>query len=720
MKNWGKITEKHNLINNDYWPVYLGNGSIGGIFSFFGTQEGVYKKDIPFFQSPLIPYIYHDAVWNVVGERVPLGRLRGYFGNHPDSFQDISQVKQALDIEKGVLTTEGKVEGIPYQTKTFIHREEDLVCLQLRTEGKVGINVFFELKSPFEKKEGIIGKDAIILCAEMEGWHLAISLASTSPSSQYVGYNLIGVRAKEAVDVFASFTVAKTKVGTRRKQQAKVIETTHQTVTQAKEKGWQVLGEEQGKSWAKFWAQSFVRIPDPHLEKFYHASLFYLAQSIGSFGVSPVGLAVNGWSGRRFFDDLFMQMGMWFSNHVKEASKITEFRIKTSLTARELAKSIGFSGAVYPWESDRAGNERAPDPFLYQHSLSTGMASGLLWNQFLFTNEEQILRKIYPILLNIAQYATEIMVYDKKDRKYKLGGTFTEARNSFGINPIENSGNIKKALRNFYRASKYLGQDLDFTKKVKRIINNWSLPNDGSKYISFEEERDTKGNLLLTKGLKVRCGGQYYVLFPMQLIHQSDPLLPGTFDDVTRNLNYPHLPGFHLGALVTVAALLGKSDEALALIEKIAKEYILSHYVTLETPGEGTPYFMTTAGTVVTAVLSLFFYSNYDEILLFHAVPAGWKDIEFKNLRSHHALLISGTMEKGAIEKVKIVNSSLVKVNKKLLVYKIDPGSDYKITISKCRNKTERMIIKCQSEMKIRLSLEPNSEYILKKITRNF
>ncbi len=99
--------------------------------------------------------------------------------------------------------------------------------------------------------------------------------------------------------------------------------------------------------------------------------IFYLLCSIRegtNFSIPPMGLSSSGYYGHIFWDADTWMFPAILLMHPEFAKSMVMFRYLTLEKSKEKAKANGYSGAMYPWESDELGYETTPK-FAWQNAL---------------------------------------------------------------------------------------------------------------------------------------------------------------------------------------------------------------------------------------------------------------------------------------------------------------------------------------------------------------
>src|SRR5207245_7250394 len=132
---------------------------------------------------------------------------------------------------------------------------------------------------------------------------------------------------------------------------------------------------------------------EPRLQREIHGMLFYLRAS-GREGTDestpPMGLSSAGYFGHVFWDADTWMFPPLLVLHPAIARSMVGFRYGALAAARRNARSNGYRGAMYPWESDELGDETTPR-FAWQNALYENHVTGDIalaqWQYYLATGD---------------------------------------------------------------------------------------------------------------------------------------------------------------------------------------------------------------------------------------------------------------------------------------------------------------------------------------------
>jgi trehalose/maltose hydrolase-like predicted phosphorylase len=142
------------------------------------------------------------------------------------------------------------------------------------------------------------------------------------------------------------------------------LETADHLLEIAEHLGFDRLLAEHRESWAQRWSDTEVTIEgDPESELAARFALFHLLSATGDTGEMAVGargLTGDAYAGHVFWDaDVFVLPALAAISPIS-ARAMLEYRIRRLPAAQMLAKTRGFDGARFPWESARDGTDVTP------------------------------------------------------------------------------------------------------------------------------------------------------------------------------------------------------------------------------------------------------------------------------------------------------------------------------------------------------------------------
>ena len=137
-------------------------------------------------------------------------------------------------------------------------------------------------------------------------------------------------------------------------------------VRQKKEKGYQVLKEEQIAQWESLWTHSEVQIKgDIKAMESVNYSLYHLhsiaPRHTQSLSIPARGLSGQTYKGAVFWDTEMFMLDFFLMTDPDTARVLMKYRIDTLQGALDKAKHYGYDGAFYAWESQEGGFDACTD-----------------------------------------------------------------------------------------------------------------------------------------------------------------------------------------------------------------------------------------------------------------------------------------------------------------------------------------------------------------------
>lgn len=179
--------------------------------------------------------------------------------------------------------------------------------------------------------------------------------------------------------------------------------------------------------WDRLWLNSRIVITgDDYAQYAVNFSIYHLLRSINMHD-SRVAICAKGFAGEAYFGHFFWDteiylLPFYLYTNPDMAKKLVEFRINTLSGAIRNAKSYGYEGARYPWESSVLGDEQCPN---WQYAdnevhITADVVFGL-WHYYTNTQDIEFLRNIMPVLTETSKYWCS-RVYKNQDSSVHING----------------------------------------------------------------------------------------------------------------------------------------------------------------------------------------------------------------------------------------------------------------------------------------------------------
>ena len=191
--------------------------------------------------------------------------------------------------------------------------------------------------------------------------------------------------------------------------------------------GYDVLRAAHEAAWDRLWETDVQVTGDPELQRVLHAMLFYLLASLREgtdLSIPPMGLSSAGYYGHVFWDADTWMFPALAVLHPALARSMVGFRARVLPAAQRNARSHGYRGAMYPWESDERGEETTPR-FAWQNALYenhvTGDVALAQWQYYCATGDSAWLAgEGYPVIRETADFWVSRASYDRVRNRYDI------------------------------------------------------------------------------------------------------------------------------------------------------------------------------------------------------------------------------------------------------------------------------------------------------------
>jgi len=191
-------------------------------------------------------------------------------------------------------------------------------------------------------------------------------------------------------------------------------------------------------SWEKLWADSDIEIKgDPDTEKSLCFNIYHLLiagrEGNGKSSIGAKTLTGEGYRGHIFWDaDIFISP-FFIYNRPKVAKNMLLYRYNRLDAARRIAESLGYKGAMFPWESADTGEETTPawaknfDGSIIQirthemeHHITADVAYAV-YHYYVATQDERfMLRHGFEMIFETARFWASRVVYNSKQNRYEI------------------------------------------------------------------------------------------------------------------------------------------------------------------------------------------------------------------------------------------------------------------------------------------------------------
>lgn len=401
--------------------------------------------------------------------------------------------------------------------------------------------------------------------------------------------------------------------------------------------GVDALRREHVKGWGDYYAEGYVRVPDPRLQRLVDVANYHVRcdRTHWSF---PVGIFPSHWNGRYFgFDEMYIHQGMISAGHLADARRCPDFRFRTLPDAERrvghYGRNGGRDGAQWMWESVETGNtEGCPVGFWQQHYFHMAAICRTAWTQYLYEDDLDWLRERgYPVITGCARFFSKNMIYRDSNGSIYLGKcTDLERLGPSRENAYMTTVGAMYAMQSFAAASDVLKTNAVEAAEMRRLAEGLraSLPVDGARFVGY---RGCKEETVATL-----AGG-----FPFPVFGRHDAMHARTCRHfITKGTKtggnmYPmgsHVCPWYAGKMALSMIWLADDVEPYRWMKDAAQA--IGHFgetFEINEPGlRHTPWFTTGAGTCLFAVNQMLLCDAEGELWLGMGVPKDWTDYAFR------------------------------------------------------------------------------------------
>jgi trehalose/maltose hydrolase-like predicted phosphorylase len=352
------------------------------------------------------------------------------------------------------------------------------------------------------------------------------------------------------------------------------------------------------KAWDSLWKSDIVIEGDPQSQQDVRSMLYHLYSFVRegtAYSPSPMGLSGLGYNGHVFWDTELWMYPALLVMHPELAKSMVEYRFQRLEAAKRNAFSLGFKGAMFPWESAETGVEETPVWALsgpFEHHITADVAIAA-WNYYAVTQDRQwLIEKGYPILSATADFWTS-RVERNGPGKYDIKNVV--AADEWAENVDNNAFTNAAARANLQyaaQAAKILG--LPANPDWQHVAENIPV---------LKMENGVTREHASYKGEGIKQADVQLLAYPLKEI--TDPR------QIQKDLEYyesrvPNegTPAMTQGVFALLYARLGNPDKSYHWFKDAYLPNLNPPFrVIAETKGGTNPYFSTGAGGVLQAVI---------------------------------------------------------------------------------------------------------------------
>lgn len=363
--------------------------------------------------------------------------------------------------------------------------------------------------------------------------------------------------------------------------------------------GDEAIIEEHERRWADLWRGNIIVDGDEEFAEIVNSAIYNLYSSMRSdsrLSIAPMGLTSDKYFGHIFWDADTWMLPVFAILNPSMARSIVDYRADREKAAHRNASARGYSGAMFPWESDFKGEESTPlfamtGPLEHHVTADVGIGA---WTYFCVTRDSAWLASTgYPLIEKCAEFVLS-RVSENADGSYSINNVVGADEYSIGVddNAFTN-GSAEVLLRIASQAAAAVGKDGN---------QRWPEIAGNIRYHYFPDSRVIRQhshyNGEMTKQADVEL-----LAYPLNLLTGSR--------QIEENLSYYAQridsidgPAMSHAAMAVNYVKMNKPEQAYKLVEKAYRPNLRGPFHMLsETPVNDATYFMTGAGALLQAVI---------------------------------------------------------------------------------------------------------------------
>jgi hypothetical protein len=662
-----------------YHPLYLANGVFGGLLDLSGATMDLWSSEIGCV--PVEGRLPGDALAPVTALRTQVyfrnetlreqGFWMGASGIHcsdprytaDPSMPHIAQVydcRQQLDLRNGVATTQGKLalgssaslwaaiepeRAIAFRTRVIFLKDSTAMGIEVEADADMLFVPEPVLQEAFGLKgraKGVLRHGNAIDCMlavqqtlleqEATDFCIAYTLQPNGQPPYHVRVSSQGCRLETIAGQTGLATSGRAFFLVEILPHGRKCDSPMEAVA---------FANEQCKRWEKFWQTSAVCLPAEEAlwQQRYHASLFYVAQSMGRGAVQPVGLSkpmLPYWFGCFHDTDTYFCRPLLETGHFAEAQRHLDYRFRGLEPACRIAREHQRNGALYPWQADSSGNGPAEEI-----PMNSAIIACEAWVQFLYGGTPEALHKAATIVTNIFANLCDLIDFSGDTVKLRPQELMTFSETITATDPTEIRIACRATAAALLAAAQHHPDAAAWAQRAQRILGDLDLPLAPSGAYAFSPA----GNPAYLRCPSVTLGS-----FPLHHL-VPDPQLQKTFDDeLARTIFlFAWLP--HQASVV--ASQLGRREgpTGAAALLRAADAFYKPYHACDEWENRRSvraQYFVTAAGAFCTSIHHMLVAETASNVWsLFPATPPEWHNIAFRDLYLRCGWSVSARMEAG-------------------------------------------------------------------------
>lgn len=406
--------------------------------------------------------------------------------------------------------------------------------------------------------------------------------------------------------------------------------------------------------WHQYYPKSFVTIPDKGLESLYWQTIyrFGCTSRAGRFYVDCPGIWFQGGPWAYTTTNWNIQCAHWpvyAANRLEQGQELLdrlhENRANLIEAVRPVAWQTDSAYLAHEVAGDMIGN-REQDMRYYMEVGNLPWILNNFWSQYRFSMDDDMLRdKLYPLLRRSINLYFHLIEEDK-DGTLHLAPTYSPETG------VWKDANFDLALfkwgcHTLLKASQRLGIDDPLIPQWKNVINNLvDFPVDEHGFRLGSNQTSSPGH---------RHFSNLLMIYPLYLVNieqaGTHEVLQASYDRAHAITGLPAMVQSHAGP---IGAALGQGDTVLEGLKRLQGN-LFPNGMWFNNPCLESSLGM--ANIVQNMLIQSWTdpaKEQSDPIRVFPAAPSKWKDIEFHDLRTEGAFLVSAKRAEGKTVWVRI------------------------------------------------------------------
>lgn len=266
------------------------------------------------------------------------------------------------------------------------------------------------------------------------------------------------------------------------------VTSAREAYTAAMEKPEELL-ESHVQAWREIWSAGRIEVEgNLTLAQTISGSLFYTLSSLRPswiFGLSPGGLATDGYDGHVFWDQETWMFPPLLLLHQDFARTCLAYRFARLQAAEDKAKKYGFKGAMFPWESALTGSEVCPGEIYsdYEQHIIGDIAFAIKQLWMASGDQQWLEHQAFPVVRATAEFWASRAVYNDSKNAYVIYDVMPPDEDAEVVNNSAYTNTIAKMNLEF--AYQVLP---NASESWKTIAQNMFIPFDSSNNYHPEYE----------------------------------------------------------------------------------------------------------------------------------------------------------------------------------------------------------------------------------------